>query len=285
MPLYVVSTFLVCRKSELQGLVDTVDVQVQELRQTVEGYKVKADEAAHQHRTCITLIQQLRETMNESGDENVANVLGTVLNGHCRKLDGFKTTENDMDQKLQQALKKLSGLEARLYALREHLQDISKGGGGVALRPHPLLNNLEGGLLESSSIFFQDPECSICAKPFPFADLLFCSCHHVYHPWCAAEWFKANYVCAVANCGTVHPSWYKSWGFGDYDILAKKATGIHGNFPTTVGTGYPHQGLWKAPTGFGMVVFLIFTVLAYYLVFSFTSFPCSFSSNWKFWVS
>jgi hypothetical protein len=95
------------------------------------------------------------------------------------------------------------------------------------LRPHPLLNNLEGGLVESSSIFLQDPECSICAEPFPFADLMFCSCTHVYHPWCAAEWFKENYVCAVANCGTVHPSWYKSWGFGDYDVLAKKATELH----------------------------------------------------------
>jgi hypothetical protein len=207
MPLYVVSTFLVCRKSELQGLVDTMDVQVQELQQTVEGYKVKADEAAHQHRTCITLIQQLRETMNESGDENVANVLGTVLNGHCRKLDGFKTTENDMELKLQQASKKLSGLEAHQSALRQHLQDISKGGGGVALRLHPLLNNLEEGLVESSSIFLQDPECSICAESFPFADLMFCSCTHVYHPWCAAEWFKTNCVCAVANYGTVHPSW------------------------------------------------------------------------------
>jgi hypothetical protein len=118
MPLHVFSTILMCRKSELQGLVDTVDVQVQELRQTVEGYKVKVDEAAHQHRTCITLIQQLQETMNESRDENVANVLATVLSGHCRKLDGFKTTENDMELKLQQASKKLSGLEARQSALR-----------------------------------------------------------------------------------------------------------------------------------------------------------------------
>jgi uncharacterized coiled-coil DUF342 family protein len=100
MSLHVFSTFFMCRKSELQGLVDTVDVQVQELRHTVEGYKEKADEAAHQHRTCITLIQQLRETMNESVDENVANVLGTVLSGHCRKLDGFKTTEVDMERNL-----------------------------------------------------------------------------------------------------------------------------------------------------------------------------------------
>jgi hypothetical protein len=150
------------------------------------------------------------------------------------------------------------------------------------LRPHPLLNNLEGGLVESSSIFLQDPECSICAEPFPFADLMFCSCTHVYHPWCAAEWFKENYVCAVANCGTVHPSWYKSWGFGDYDVLAKKATELHGSIPTTAATYYPHEAPWKAPTGFGMANFLTSTLLVYSLLFTITTFPCNFSYNRKF---
>jgi hypothetical protein len=55
--------------------------------------------------------------------------------------------------------------------------------------------------------------CVVCNGPFPLDDIIVCNCQHLYHPWCATNWFNIASSCREENCASVHPKWLKSFGF------------------------------------------------------------------------
>ncbi len=58
--------------------------------------------------------------------------------------------------------------------------------------------------------------CSLHGFNFPFKDTIVCNCGHFYHAWSAIIWLKKNTQCNLCG-GLVHPNWYKSFGFVEFD--------------------------------------------------------------------
>lgn len=203
---------------------DAVNAEVKRLQVSSQEIQENASAAADQHKARLLGIQQLKETMTEMEEEAGSELLQRVLDGHVKKLHEFSATEMQLRNSLEEVTKKLEFSLARHRALEEHLQDLTRGGEGLVLHPHPQRNDLEDKTLQSTStITLNAVSCSVCLEGFPYGDFLFCSCEHVYHPWCAAHWFKSHSTCAVNDCGPVHPLWSMSWGFGDGTHIEKQA--------------------------------------------------------------
>lgn len=102
----------------------------------------------------------------------------------------------------------------RLAALQEHLTDLRRGGEGFVLHPQPQANDVDiSSIGRKSTLTLHTQRCSLCLDAFPFGAFVFCSCQHVYHPWCATQWFRSHTDCVVPGCGPVNPLWSRSWGF------------------------------------------------------------------------
>jgi len=63
-----------------------------------------------------------------------------------------------------------------------------------------------------------ESHCALCGFNFPFKNIIVCNYGHHYHAWCAIVWFKKTTRCKDNLCeGLVHPNWYKSFGFVEFD--------------------------------------------------------------------
>lgn len=101
------------------------------------------------------------------------------------------------------------------------------------MQPNPLALTYEERDTVSDFGVLQVPAvCALCLEGFPFWHALICSCKHLYHPWCAAAWFRDTSDCASADCGRVHPMWLKACGFSymrDEDRSGATADTISGS--------------------------------------------------------
>ena len=82
------------------------------------------------------------------------------------------------------------GLKRQHAALEKHIRQINEGFNGAGVFPHPMVYGDDAFGVTDMTITFG--ACILCSQPFPYYDLVVCSCRHVYHPWCASIWFKEN---------------------------------------------------------------------------------------------
>lgn len=205
---------MVCRQSEVQELVRFVTTSLRKLEGEAEDLQGRADAVAEQHRGSLLGIQQLQETMKEMAVVGGIEIMEKLLEGHNKKMVHLTALESYLRSALDEVIGKVLGTQSRLTTLEEHLQDLSRGGDGAVLHPHPQPNHIQdavGGLADDMALNLQ--RCCACSEGFPYGVILLCPCKHVYHPWCAAQWFKATSLCAHSHCGEVHTMWLKSWGF------------------------------------------------------------------------
>lgn len=187
---------------------------LQKLEAEAEDLQSRADAAAEQQRASLLGIQQLQDTMSEMAEEGGGEFLKRLMDGHSKKMIELTAAESALRTASDDVAGKVLGTQSRLAALTEHLQELSRGGDGAVILPHPQPNHVDGitpGL--PAGITLHDRKCAACSEGFPYVDILLCVCGHVYHPWCASQWFKATSLCAHSHCGEVHPMWLKSWGF------------------------------------------------------------------------
>lgn len=207
----------------MQELVNFVTASLHKLEGEAEDLEGKADAAGEQHRASLLGIQQLQETMKEMEVIGATDFVARLLEGHSKKMTDLTAAEAEFRIALDEVTGKILGTQSRLAALEEHLQDLLEGGHGAVLHPHPQPNHVDDIVVEwPQDISLHMQRCSACSEGFPYGDFLFCVCSHVYHPWCAAQWFKATSMCAHTQCGEVHPLWLKSWGFQSCSDKAKE---------------------------------------------------------------
>lgn len=123
--------------------------------------------------------------------------------------------------KLEECNLKYELLEARMTCLRRQfdallsqISHMKKGEIEISLRPAPLCSQFDPKNTVDLDAISLTP-CALCLSGFPLKNIIVCTCGHLYHPWCAGIWFRNASSCANASCGiTVHPSWFKSFGFG-----------------------------------------------------------------------
>lgn len=160
--------------------------------------KIKADYAADQRRGRLAGIQQLQESIMEMEEDFEKEVLERVFQGHMKKLSEYAWVEDQERSNLEDVTTHVQRTLTREAALQLYLQELNVGGDGFLMRPHPQMNHWEETTLKSEeTVTITALLCAICDEAFPHGDLLFCSCHHVYHPWCAAQWFKFHSSCAI----------------------------------------------------------------------------------------
>jgi hypothetical protein len=83
--------------------------------------------------------------------------------------------------------------------------------------PFPMFYSNQG-LPSYEGRFLKISDCMLCGYRFSFFDIVIASCHHLYHPWCAAIAFQNSGRCRDLDRRTlVHPDWYKSFGYGELD--------------------------------------------------------------------
>ena len=129
-------------------------------------------------------------------------------------MNNFSILETNLRTTLDNVTGKVLGTQSRLAALEKHLQDLSRGRHGVLLHPHPQVNHFEDFLtMWTTEVTLKIPHCSAYMEGFHHGDVLLCSCMHMYHPWCAGQWFRVTSLCAHRHCGEVHSMWLKSWDF------------------------------------------------------------------------
>lgn len=105
-------------------------------------------------------------------------------------------------------------LRRQFDALQFQLAHMKRGEVGISLRPRPLCSLFDPHTHTKSDPIPVKP-CVLCLNQFPLNDIIVCTCGHLYHPWCAGVWFRVASTCADATCGaTVHPNWFRSFGFG-----------------------------------------------------------------------
>lgn len=104
-----------------------------------------------------------------------------------------------------------------LWFLYAHWLQLKKGQKEVAvLNPYPICYPSDVCDMRPDIITLSC--CSLCGFSVPFKDIIVSSCDHLYHAWCASIWFKRNTRCKDNLCeGLVHPNWYKSFGFVEFD--------------------------------------------------------------------
>lgn len=202
------------RLAEVQDLVNSLNEALNTFEAEAEDLRTKADLASDQLCASVLGIQQVKETMKEMGEDSGTPIFKRLLEGHSKKSAQLTAAEAGFKMALDNVIAKILGTQSRLTASEDHLQDLGRGGDGVLLLPHPLVNNMDG--LPSTAmevITLQQSLCATYLEAFPYGDVLLCSCRHTYHPWCAAQWFKTSSLCAHSHCGVVDPNWLRSWGF------------------------------------------------------------------------
>lgn len=230
--------FTMFRNAEVGDLVEKMEALLRENKVLVQEKKAEATRTAVQWEACFQLVEQFKSTLSESGqdcsigsgEEEMAAAIeqpgiGPVLKmyfANVKKLNAFAAMKSASESDLLQASTAMTATSRRLVALQAYSQELAAGKDAVLMRPLPSCNKAGDYPFSSSQPLLPAPlECAICSDGFSFWDVLLCTCRHVYHPWCAVQWFRMHVMCAVPQCGLVSPIWYKSWGFGQYDSILK----------------------------------------------------------------
>ena len=148
-------------------------------------------------------------------------------------------------------------LRRQFDALMFQLTHMKRGEVGIAMRPTPHCSIFDSKTtLESNPILVQP--CAVCLNHFPLNDIVVSTCGHLYHPWCARIWFRVASTCADVSCGTtVHPSWFRSFGFGQLHTplqqlaqtleLEKEQHSLLATLTSTIMDSYPDIGMFLTP--------------------------------------
>ena len=71
----------------------------------------------------------------------------------------------------------------------------------------------------TSPCYIKTKDCTMCGLNFPFHDIIFAHCHHVYHPWCFLNHFRfANFYADPSYSLMMPSSWLKSFGVTELDM-------------------------------------------------------------------
>ena len=129
----------------------------------------------------------------------------------------YEAAVMDLDKcnvRYEELLTRQTCLRRQSDALLFQLSHMKRGEVGIAMRPTPHCFMFDSGTKSDGNAITLQP-CALCGNHFPFMDIVVSSCGHLYHPWCAAAWFRVASTCVHGHCGiTVHPSWFRSFGFG-----------------------------------------------------------------------
>lgn len=214
---------------KLEAVLQSSEVQLQDK-------KAKVAQATVQWEACFHLVAQFKSSLIESGqdcsvlpgeeDMEAATKqigIGPILKmyySNVKNLSAFAATKSALESELLTASTATTATSTRLLALQAYLDELAAGKDAVRMRPLPSCYEDDVVVPRSTQPLLPPSlKCSICSDGFPLWDVILCSCQHVYHPWCAAQWFRSNVRCAALDCGLVPPLWYNSWGFGQYNKL------------------------------------------------------------------
>lgn len=221
----------------MQTLVKNLETQLLRIDNQINVLNSQAAQESRQWEACSQVVLQFEASLNElehdikhdAGAEEIAAAcsqgpLAPILKmyySNVTKLDAYAAAKSLSKTALNEAHATKRASTSRLTALQAYLKELCAGKDGVLLRPRPLCNTNEEVVVQKQATVLPFVlECCICCEGFPFMDIVLCVCQHVYHPWCAAHWFRSNVTCAVPMCGLVPETWYSSFGFGEYDKIA-----------------------------------------------------------------
>lgn len=233
---------LCCRKTEVTDLLQKLEAQLHHKEEELNEKKSKVAHVVVQWEACFHLVEQFKASLVDAGqdcnefasEEEIAVAtqqvgIGPIMKmyySNVKKLTEFSTRKTALETKVQETSATVKAISHRLAALQTYSLELAAGKDAVVMRPLPVCYNGDFLMLNSAQpVLPPTLSCSICFGGFPFWDFILCLCQHVYHPWCAVQWFRTSVECAVPECGLVAPHWYNSWGFGQYDKIYQARSG------------------------------------------------------------
>jgi hypothetical protein len=88
---------------------------------------------------------------------------------------------------------------------------------------------------DTSPCYIKTEDCTVCRHNFPFHDIIFAHCRHVYHPWCFLNHFRFANSYADSSCSLMMPlSWLNFFGVMELDMHMLEKDVLEANENTRV---------------------------------------------------
>lgn len=231
------NAFISQKKTEIAELLVVIGMELKCIKKDVEEALKEKEDMCKKVKSMRMALGTMGQTCEDCRSKIAADPDGAEALKLKMTLEFFNTTlalqqaefesisaEQSLKvDKHESLVKRTDFLEGQLASLTAQLNSLKRGQPGFALHPHPITSSISSRLNDHG--YIKITNCVVCDLPFPFSDILVCSCRHLYHPWCAITWFRVSWKCKEKTCESiVHPNWYKSFGFVEpHAALGEKA--------------------------------------------------------------